>query len=329
MGHNIWDMRHFGDRRYGSNQWCNNYYDASRGFIAEYLMTGNPNAFDRAEEEVLHQIDVDTCHWCDNPSVIGALWSYSGDDHSNAGYVWAALLRCLAGWDYYYRLSGDPDVRQAVRDLAEYVLRDNHTTGFTSVRDHGGTLTALVWAYDEFGEERYLRGALETMRDIQTRIARRRGAYVEVHGNRSYWVMVPWMACETADALYRLWQLSGNEEAASTALGLAEAMMTENGTWGVPGEVGGYSGNPWFRLNSNYHIIVAPIFAYGYEMTAEAEFLLWARACLERTLDENSVDAMTNNYWLAPALLYMLNRYRDIETSAPQPPAVQVPPNRK
>lgn len=327
VGHNIYDMRHFGDRRYGTDKWCNNYYDASRGFLAEYLMTGNANAWDRAEEEVLHQIDVDACHWSPDLDMVGGLWSYAGDDHSNSGYVWAALLRCAGGWDYYYRMTGDKDARRALRDLAEYLLRDGHHTGLVSVRDHGGALTALVWAYDEFGDERYLRAALETAAEVRTRIARRRGAYVEVHGNAAYWVMVPWMACEATDALYRLWQLTGNEDAAVTALGIVEAMMTENATWGVPGEMGGYSGNPWFNLTSNYNIIIAPVFGYAYEMTGDPEFLLWARACFERTLEDNSVDAITNNYWLAPSLLYMLNRYREAPATMPEAPAVRVSPN--
>jgi len=328
VGQNLYDMRNFGDRRYHTNQWCNNYYDASRGFIAEYVMTGNPNAFDRAAEEVIHQIDVDTCHWATNPTFVGGLWSYSGDDHSNAGYVWAALLRCGAGWDYYYRMTGDPDAREAVRDLAEYVLRDNHNVGFGSVRDHGGTLTALVWAYDEFGDERYLQGALETMADIHTRMVRRRGPYVEPNGDYSWWVSIPWMASEMADAHYRLWQLSGNEEAAATALGLIVSMMMENGTWGVPGEMGGYSGSPWVgSVPSNYNIIIAPVMGYGYEMTGDPEFLLWARACFERSLDEDRVDAITNNYWLTPNLLYILSRYQDIEATMPESPAVHVPPN--
>ncbi len=322
-----YDIRNFGDRRYGDTGWCNNYYDASRGFLAEYMMTGNTNAFDRAEEQVLHQIDIDTCHWNADPSLVGGLWTYQGDDHSNGGYFWAPLRRALAGMVYYYRLTGDPDVRETAREMADYVLRDNHHLGWGSVRDHGGTLTALVWAYDEFGDERYLTGALETMADIHTRMARRRGPYLEPNGNYSWWLAIPWMASEMADVHHRLYQLSGNEDAAVTALGLIESMMMENGTWGLPGEMGGYSGNPYLGgLRSHYHIIIAPVMGLGYEMTGDPEFLLWARACLKRTLEENSVDAITNNYWLAPELLYVLNRHQDVET--PMPPALEdyVPP---
>ncbi len=323
-----YDIRNFGDRRYGDTGWCNNYYDASRGFLAEYMMTGNTNAFDRAEEQVLHQIDIDTCHWNADPSLVGGLWTYQGDDHSNGGYCWTPLRRALAGMVYYYRLTGDPDARETARDLAEYVLRDNHHLGWGSVRDHGGTLTALVWAYDEFGDERYLTGALDTMADIHTRMVRRRGPYVEPNGNYSWWLAIPWMASEMADAHHRLFQVSGNEEAAVTALGLIESMMMENGTWGLPGEMGGYSGNPYLGgLRSHYHIIIAPVMGLGYEMTGDPEFLLWARACLERTLAESSVDAITNNYWLAPSLLYTLNRHEQVETRMPPAPEDYVPPN--
>jgi hypothetical protein len=92
--------------------------------------------------------------------------------------------------------------------------------------------------------------------------------------------------------------------------------------------MGGYSGNPYLGgLRSHYHIIIAPVMGLGYEMTGDPEFLLWARACLERTLAESSVDAITNNYWLAPSLLYTLNRHEQVETRMPPAPEDYVPPN--
>jgi hypothetical protein len=325
VGHVHYDMRHFGDRRYHDNQWCNNYYDGIRGYLAEYLMTANPNAFDRAAEAVSHAIDIDQCHWWPDEKMIGGMWSYSGTDHSDAGYHWSAQQRTLAGLVYYYRLTGDPDVRESLRLMADYAL--THNTGYRSVRDHAGILTALVWAYDELREDRYLKAALETMTDVHAQMSRRRGPYLEPNANWSFLVSIPWMAAELADAHYHLWQLTGNVEAAATALGIADSLIQENGTWDVPGEMGGYSGYPHFQINSSYHIILAPVVGYGYEMTGDPRFLLWARACFDRTLAEDSVDSLTNNYWLTPRLLYLVQRYRDVETATPSVPAVRVPPN--
>ena len=41
---------------------------------------------------------------------------------------------------------------------------------------------------------------------------------------------------------------------------LAEAMLAENGVWDVPGDMGGYSGDPGFRMSSGYNLIIGGAF---------------------------------------------------------------------
>jgi hypothetical protein len=159
-------------------------------------------------------------------------------------------------------------------------------------------------------------------------MVRRRGCYVEPNGTWNYWVSIPWMAAEQANVFYRLWQLTGDLDAAVTCVGLAESLMMENATWGVPGEMGGYSGNPWLgRMSSNYNAIIAPVFAHAWELTGAPELLLWARETYRAMIERDTVDAITNNYWLVPSLLHALHLYRDIKTPVPEPPDVRVLPD--
>ena len=86
--------------------WCNGYYGADQGLIGEYLMSGAPSAFDRAAEEVLHQIDVDQCHWTNDAesTFLGGMWGglAEGADHSKGR--WMSIMynaRSTAGWAHY------------------------------------------------------------------------------------------------------------------------------------------------------------------------------------------------------------------------------------
>jgi hypothetical protein len=316
-----YDLRDFGDRAVQEG-WANNYYDMSRGLLAEYLRTGHPAAFDRAAEFVNHQIDMDVFHrWDDDKR--GGSAGYGGD-HLGTGYVWNALTRIGAGWAYYGRLTGDPDVRQAARELADYYLRTGSYDNMYSSRDHGGALTALTWAYEDSRDDRYRVAGEALVKDVRKRMAERRGAYLEVHGNHSYWVMVPWMDCEVIDALRRFWEAAGSEQALETAVLLTEAMLAEAGTWDYPGELSGYTCLPTRRVTSNYHVLVAPTFMHGYELTGDPTFLLWGRACWDRTVADRSINHILNCYWMVPEALHYLERYREIPTPPVTAPEVLV-----
>lgn len=309
-------IRHFGDRRYGdpaNNYWCNNYYDAMMGFFGEYLMSGDRRWFDRGEETTLHVMDIDQNHHDDkNPENVGGIHAYNSPNHTQGGY-WNAMLRQGAGFATYYRLTGDPDAKEALLMLADFIVRNNRGVGSVSSRDHAGPLQTLVWAYDETGDEKYLKACRRIVEDLLSGrvIDRRRGTYVEIHGNYNYRGNVPWMDVQLAEPLYLYYRHSGDLDAAKLVVGLCEAIICEDMTPGVPGDFYGYSHNPHYSKTSNYHVLLAPAMLYAYDLTGDPEFFICARAAFEQTLKENTVNPVVNCYWNTPTLLYFLHRFKN------------------
>ena len=302
-------IRHWGDYPYGDN-WCNGYYDAAQGMAGEYLMSGDPRWLDHLEATVRHVIDVDVCHAsAAHPEWVGAKHCGECGPNHTSSPPWNAMQR-IRGWLAYWRLTGDRDAREAALGVADTAVRAKRCIGnCSSVRDHAGVLDCLTAAYDETWEPRYLEAARKVAHDAMSRIDRRRGCYAEVHGNISYRGNVPWMCVQLSEPMYHYYRQSGDVDAAIAVVGLAESILTENRTRDVPGDVYGYSHNPHFKKTANYHVLIAPAILYAYELTGDEYYLTNARAMYRQMIREKNVNGMRNCYWLAPTLLYYLDRY--------------------
>ena len=307
----VYGLRHWGDLPYGDrkdDKWRNGYYDGQRGFASAYLMSGNPRWFDHLEALVRHIMDVDVCHAsAAEPLWVGSIHGYSGPNHTSEA-PWNPIQRTW-GTLAYWRMSADRDAREAALDVAGSAARSGRGIGARSVRDHGGILYCLTAAYDETHDERYLEAARDLAQDAIGRLDRRRGCYPEVHGNLSYRGNVPWMVAQLAEPMYYYYRQSGDVEAAVAVVGMAESILTENRTRGVPGDVHGYSHNPHYTKNSGYHTLIAPAILYAYELTGDEYYLQQARAMYTQMIAERSINHVQNCTWNTPTLLYYLQRY--------------------
>ena len=311
-------IRNWGDRIYNveENQWCNGYYDRQQGFAVEYLMTGRLPWFQHLEATVRHIIDVDVCYRsAEHPEWVGGIHAYYGADHST-GVPWNPTQR-IKGTLAYWRLTADPDARDAALAVAWSAARNERGIGAVSVRDHAGILYCLTAAYDETGDPAFLDAARRVAHDAIGNIDARRGCYAEVHGNVSYRGNVPWMVAQLAEPLYDYYRQSGDVDAAVAVVGLADSILCENTTRGVPGDTYGYSHNPHFKKTSNYHILIAPALMYAYELSGDPAFLTHARAMYEQTIRERTVNSIVNCYWNTPTLLEYLERFKDQPGEAP------------
>lgn len=307
---NATGIRDWGDLLYNKEkqQWRNGYYDTPQGFAAEYLMTGDEHWFRRLEASARHIADVDICYASkEHPEWIGGIHGYDGADHSTAA-PWPPTQR-IKGLLAYARIAADRDIREAALGVADSAIRANRAIGASSVRDHAGVLDALVAAYDETRDAKYLEGARRLAHDAMTKIDSRRGCYAEIHGNVSYRGNVPWMVAQLAEPMFEYCEQSGDIEAATAMAGLAESILTENCTRGVLGDVYGYSHNPHFKKNSSYHILIAPTLGYAWDLSGDSEFSRHAQAMYAQTLREDSVNPINNCYWDTPTLLYYLDAW--------------------
>ncbi len=303
-------VRHWGDFLYNADkqQWRNGYYDTPQGYAVEYAMTGDARWFRRLEASARHIADVDCCHASkEHPEWEGGIHGYDGPDHSTEA-PWPPTQR-IKGLLAYAHITADDFVRRDALAVADSALRSGRALGAVSVRDHAGVLDALVAAYDETRNPKYLEGARRLAHDAMTRIDARRGCYSEIHGNVSYRGNVPWMVAQLAEPMFEYYELSGDLQAALTVVRLSESIVSENRTRDIPGDVWGYSHNPHFKKTSNYHVLIAPILCYAFELTGDEGFMAHARAMYEQSIRENTVNPVTNCYWDTPALLYYLTEY--------------------
>jgi hypothetical protein len=174
-------------------------------------------------------------------------------------------------------------------------------------------LYALVTACDETRDPKYLEGARQLAHDAMKRLDPRRGTYAEIHGNYGYRGNVPWMVAQLMEPMYDYYLQSGDVDAATAVVAMAESILAENRTRGVDGDVYGYSHNPHFKKSSSYHILIAPAVLYARELTDDNEFLNQARAMYNQTIAESTVNPVMNCYWNTPTLLYFLNQYAKVE----------------
>ncbi len=314
-------IRHWGDSPYGTDHWCNGYYDRQQGFAVEYLMTGGGEWFQRLEATVRHIIDVDICHHSDeHPEWVGAIHSLYADDHSAGGISsapWPPGQR-TKGMLAYWRYTADDVARESALGVADSAIRSQRAMGASSVRDHGGILYCLVAAYDETGNAKYLDAARAVAHDSFRCIDSRRGAYEELHGNMNLYGGLPWLQAQLAEPLYEYYRISGDVEAAVAVVGIAESIMTENAVDCDPSTMYGYSFNPIWRSGvtssaglSGYDVLVAPVFMYAYDLTGDRSFLEFARSLYKRTIADESVNSVANCYWNTDSLLYFLQAFSD------------------
>lgn len=302
-------IRNWGDLPYKVDEgtWRNGYYDVQQGLFSEYLMTGDSRWFDHLDASARHIMDIDVCHTSgEHADWVGSIRGYFCKDHSTDG-PWNPTQR-TKGMLNYSRLTGDRDALAAALGVADSAVAAKRAIGSVSVRDHAGVLYALVAAYDETRDPKYLEAARQLAHDAMKRIDPRRGTYVEIHGNYGYRGNVPWMVAQLMEPMYDYYLQSGDVDAAEAVVAMAESILAENRTRGVDGDVYGYSHNPHFKKSSSYHILIAPAVLYARELTNDNEFLEQARAMYQQTIAEGTVNSVMNCYWNTHTLLYYFAR---------------------
>ena len=160
----------YGER--GTN-WGNVEYDTQHALFLEYIRSGNPDAFFLGAATEIHNRDIDTVHWNDDASEIGAVYVHQmchvGDYYDKAvpgslGFPQGGYTVSHAWTEGHFDhafLTGDRRSWEAGSAVADFFIRKElgRPYNFSSCRTPGWHLIMLASAYAATNDPYYLNAA--------------------------------------------------------------------------------------------------------------------------------------------------------------------------
>jgi len=308
-------LRHYPDEPYlgRSGAWSNNYNGRLSSLWSTWLATGDRAWFDRAAAFSSHLMDVAIVH----SEVPGQDWlgALHGPGANHVAGPWNPLLRG-EGFAHFARWTGNPEAESAFLGIADFCVRTHAGRRGPNVRHWAGPFSSIVAAYRDTGEIGLLEAGTERLTGMLRQVDRRRGTWIDWHGDSTYPGNIPWMTAQLAQPLYSWYHETGDVEAAQLLVGLAESLICENTPWDGPGRMDTYSPAPWFSKTTAYDPFIIPLIGAAYELTEDPFFKEAALAQWKRWRDQPEFQSAFNLSWHLPWLNAVLAEW-DAESSEP------------
>lgn len=139
--------------------WTNNEYDFPHACALQYVRTGTRRFLDYVLVAGRHWMDVDVCHYSENPLHFGGQWEHTNHHVGNSAIV--CSHQWVEGLLDYYHFTGDSEAYQTAIGIGENILRLLDTPMFQqkgeiNARETGWAMRSLVALYKETHDERWL-----------------------------------------------------------------------------------------------------------------------------------------------------------------------------
>lgn len=143
----------------GKPVWCNNEYDYPHSCALQYARTGVRRYLDYLFVAAQHWMDVDVCHYSDNPLYIGGQWEHTAQHCKNG--VMVCSHEWVEGLLDYYHFSGDERAYETAVGIGDNVLKLLDTpmyanAGEANARETGWALRTLTALYVETNDTKWL-----------------------------------------------------------------------------------------------------------------------------------------------------------------------------
>ena len=214
-------MMHWGDgpdhgytqqgRGKGELVWTNNEYDFPHAMFLLYAKTGERRFRDVACVAAQHWIDVDFCHYSDDPLKMG------GQPIHTAGHVTGGVTpshEWTEGLLDYYHMTGKREAREKAISIADNMIRHLESPKFSraggqQARETGWAMRGLIAVYIETKEEKYL-DACRRIAEQFIEWKEKWGAFLAPYTAHTL-VRVPFMISIAINALHRYYTATGDD----------------------------------------------------------------------------------------------------------------------
>jgi len=272
-------MLHWGDgpdagythqgRGRGELVWTNNEYDLPHAALLMYIHTGERRMLDYLLVAAEHWMDVDVCHFSDDPLRFGGQVTHSAK-HATGGV--GVSHQWVEGLLDYYHQTGDGFALETALGIGRNILRHLEKPnlwepGAASARETGWALRSLVALYREMRDEAWLQPAewiVEHFRAWQEKY----GAWLAPYTDHTL-VRVPFMIAVAVNSLMRYHWLRPSDMVADMVVAAANDLLTHCLT---PDGRFYYKELPSLRRRGGGALVLEAL-AHAFDLTGEAKYI--------------------------------------------------------
>jgi len=261
--------------------WTNNEYDYPHSMYLMYAKTGVRRFLDYANVAAGHWMDVDVCHYSQDPLKIGGQWEHT------MGHCGAGVMVCSHEWvegllDCYH-FTGNERALETALGIGENILRLLETpmyqkSGESNARETGWALRTLTALYIETWDEKWTKKCRWIVGHFKEWVEEY-GEWVAVYTDNTT-VRVGFMISVAVGSLMRYYRIFPEQDVKELILGavddLVENCLMDNGLFY-------YKELPSLARNGNNTLLLEAL-AIGYELTGEKRYLEYGKKTFEMNL---------------------------------------------
>ncbi len=256
-------------RSNGDLVWTNNEYDFPHAAMLLFTKTAERRFFDYLLVSAQHQMDVDICHYSEDPL------RYQGQITHSGRHVTGEVAPChqwVQGLLDYYHVTGDNRALETALGIGENLKRlleqpRYHREGGINARETGWALRSLVALYQETHDRRWLEKC-ERIVDHYEIWQKQYGGWLAPYTDHTV-IRVPFMIAVAVNSLIRYYWVDSQPRIKRMIVAAVSDLVAncrlENGLFY-------YKELPSLRRNAGNPLILEAL-AHAYELTGEVGFL--------------------------------------------------------
>lgn len=276
----------------GDLVWCNNEYDFPHACALLYVRNGTRRFLDYNIAAVSHWMDVDICHFSEEPLYVGGQWEHTNGHCKGNVISQDKLMVCSHQWvegllDYYH-FTGDERGLETALGIGRNVLGLLDTPmyaqpGETNARETGWALRTLTALYVETHDEKWLSRSEKIIADFK-QWEHQYGGWLAPYTDNTM-IRVGFMISVAVGSLIRYYRVFPDEELKRMMLDavddlIANCYMERTGLFY-------YKELPSLdRLGNNTLLLEA--LAVAYELTGDAKYLRYGEQTFKKAIREQS-----------------------------------------
>ena len=284
----------------GALVWSNNEYDFPHACALQYMRCPERRFLDYMLVSARHQMDVDVCHYSENPLHLGGQWEHCA---RHVGMDIVCSHQWVEGLLDYYHFTGEKRAFDTAIGMGDNILRLLETdtykkVGESNARETGWALRSLTALYVETGDEKWVAKAEEIISQFLV-WEQSYGGWLATYTDNTV-IRVGFMIAVAAGSLMRYYRVFPRDDIKELLLRAVDDLI-ENGMLG--NGVFYYKELPSLnRVNTNTLLLEA--LTIGYELSGDKKYLEYGLTTFRMSLRSEAPSPVGSKKAQEDAVIY-------------------------